>query len=245
MKIAVLSDIHANKEALKEVLKNVEKFNPDMIFCLGDLILAGYDPNGTMEIIFNLAEQYKDNFKIIQGNTDKMVANATEELIEKVKKAFPCMGYSLEDDIKITDKKYIDYVKNLDEKLDLTINNLKIELVHGSPRKQDENIFPSLDEKIVEEMTNDSEAELILCGHTHIPCGYSLNNGKTVVNVGSVGRSMTADKKPVYLELTIDKNGKYFVEHKIVKYDNKKVANYILSRNFSHCEDLAKMYVEE
>lgn len=245
MKIAVLSDIHANKEALKEVLKSVEKFNPDMIFCLGDLILAGYDPNGTMEIIFDLMEKYGENFKIIQGNTDKMVATATENMIKKVQEAFPCMGFSLENDIKITDKKYIDFVKNLDEKLDLTINNLKIELVHGSPREQDENIFPSLEEKVVEEMTNNSKAELILCGHTHIPCGYSLNNGKTIVNVGSVGRSMTADKMPIYLELTIDKNGKYFVEHKKVKYDNKKVVNYILSRNFKHCEDLAKMYVEE
>ena len=84
MKIAVLSDIHANKEALKEVLKSVEKFNPDMIFCLGDLILAGYDPNGTMEIIFDLMEKYGENFKIIQGNTDKMVATATENMIKKV-----------------------------------------------------------------------------------------------------------------------------------------------------------------
>lgn len=243
MKIAVISDIHANKLALDCVLKDIEKFNPDKIFCLGDLILAGYDPNYVCQKLMDLKEKYGDNFLIIQGNTDKMVANCSDELLEKVKKAYPCMGYSLEEDVKITDKKYIDFVKNLKEKETLILNNLKIELVHGSPRKQDENIYPDLETKTVEEMVESSSADLILCGHTHIPCGYSLNSGKTVVNAGSVGRSMTQDKKPVYLQITIDKNSKFFVEHKIIDYDNNQVVNHILTRNFPHCEELAQMYI--
>ena len=45
MKIAVISDIHANPLALDSVLTDIDLFKPDMLFCLGDLILAGYDPN--------------------------------------------------------------------------------------------------------------------------------------------------------------------------------------------------------
>ena len=101
-----------------------------------------------------------------------------------------------------------------------------------------------LSKKIIT-VSNYSKADLILCGHTHIPCGYSLSNGKTVINVGSVGRSMTKDKMPVYLQLTVDKNGKFFVEHKIVKYDNNIASNHILSRGFKHCEDLARMFINE
>ena len=92
-------------------------------------------------------------------------------------------------------------------------------------------------------MTKETNADLILCGHTHIPCGYSLNSGKTVVNVGSVGRSMTQDKKAVYLQLTIDNNGQFFVEHREIEYENELVSKHILSRNFKHCEDLASMYI--
>ena len=243
MKIAVISDIHANKDAFNEVLKDIEKFNPDMIFCLGDLILAGYNPNFVCEKIFELKDSMKENFKIIQGNTDKMIANCTPELIAKTKEAFSCMGYSLEEDVKITDKKYIDFVKNLPEKKSIELNNLKIELVHGSPRNQSENIYPELPKEEVEKMVDSSSADLILCGHTHLPCGYSLNNNKTVINAGSVGRSMTQDKMPVYLQLTIDKEGKFFAEHRIIKYDNELVSRHILARGFKHCEDLAKMYI--
>ena len=44
-KIAVISDIHANPLALVSVMDDIQKFKPDKIFCLGDLILGGYDPN--------------------------------------------------------------------------------------------------------------------------------------------------------------------------------------------------------
>ncbi|MBQ4647138.1 MAG: metallophosphoesterase family protein [Candidatus Gastranaerophilales bacterium] len=243
MKIAVISDIHANKDAFDRVMEDIKMFNPDKIFCLGDLILAGYNPNYICEKIFELKEKFGENFEIIQGNTDKMVSNCSEELLENAKKAFPCMGYSLEQDVKITDKKYLDFVKELPEKKTLEINGIKIELVHGSPRNQSENIFPELLNDTVEEMVKDSNADLILCGHTHIPCGYSLNSGKMVINVGSTGRSMTQDKKAVYLQLTIDSQGKIFSEHRSIDYDNEKVSKHILSRNFKHCEELASMYI--
>lgn len=245
MKIAVISDIHANLLALNKVIEDIEQFSPDKIFCLGDIILAGYNPNKTCEVIFNLIEKYKDNFEIIQGNTDKMVAFATPETIKKVQDAFPCMGYSLEDDVKITEKKYIDFVSKLDEKKLVEISGLKIELCHGSPRNQSENIFPELSDEEVCKMVENSKADLILCGHTHKPAGYSLSNGKTVINAGSVGRPMTQDKMPCYLQLTIDDKGQYFTEHKIVKYDNELVSRHVLSRGFSHVEDLAKMYLTD
>lgn len=243
MKIAIISDIHANKDAFDKVMEDINEFSPDKIFCLGDLILAGYNPNYICEKIFELIEKYGENFEIIQGNTDKMVSNCTDELLENAKNSFPCMGYSLEQDIKITEKRYLDFVRALPEKKQVIVNGIKIDLVHGTPRNQSENIYPELMNDTVEAMVKESDADIILCGHTHLPCGYTLNSGKTVINVGSVGRSMTKDKNAVYLQLTVDNEGKFYSEHRIVKYDNEKVSKHILARNFKHCEELASMYI--
>lgn len=240
MKIAVISDIHANTSALEAALDKIKSLKTDKIFCLGDILMAGYDPNGTAKIITEL-----DNLEIIQGNTDKMVACFSEELLEKAKKKSPCMGYALEDDLKIIDEKYKDFVRNLPESKYIEINGLKIQLVHGSPRQQNENIYPNLALEDVEKMVENSSADLILCGHTHIPCGYSLESGKTVVNVGSIGRSMTEDKMPYWAMLDIDDNGTFQIEHTSVKYDNKKVSEYIKNRGFKCALDLAKMYIKE
>ena len=149
----------------------------------------------------------------------------------------------LEYDVKITDKKYLDFVRELPEKKSVIINNVKIDLVHGSPRNQSENIYPELAMDKVEDMVAESDADIILCGHTHLPCGYTLNSGKTVINVGSVGRSMTQDKNALYLQLTIDSQGKFYSEHRVIKYDNEEVSRHILSRGFKCCEDLASMYI--
>ena len=53
MKIAIISDIHGNDEALTAVLKDIESEKCDKIFCLGDLAMAGPDPSKvTNKIIF-------------------------------------------------------------------------------------------------------------------------------------------------------------------------------------------------
>ena len=232
MKIAVISDIHANPLTFDKVMDDIKIFNPDKIFCLGDLILAGYNPNYICEKILELKNKMGDDFVIIQGNTDKMVAFCNDEIIQNTIKAFPCMGYSLKEDVKITKKEYVDFVRNLPEKQILVLNGLKVELCHGSPRNQSENIYPELMPETVEEMVKNSLA-----------CGYSLSSNKTIINVGSVGRSMSKDKMPVYLQLTIDKNGKFFSEHRIIQYDNIQASRHILARGFECCEDLAKMYI--
>ena len=106
-------------------------------------------------------------------------------------------------------------------------------------------MYPDCDIKILDEITKNLAEDIILTGHTHIPCGFSLENGKTIVNDGSVGRSMTKDKMPVYLLITITPNGEYGFEHIKVKYDNKKVSEIIKKRNFEFSEEFSKLYIEE
>ncbi|MGI9537519.1 MAG: metallophosphoesterase family protein [Desulfocapsaceae bacterium] len=51
MKIAIISDIHGNLEALEAVLSDLERYHPDKIVCLGDLIGYGPDPDAVVKRI--------------------------------------------------------------------------------------------------------------------------------------------------------------------------------------------------
>lgn len=238
MKIACISDIHGNKLALDNVLSDIQKNGADKIFILGDLAMGGYDPNYTIEKLFSL-----DNTEIIQGNTDKLIVDYSSSLYENLHKVNPIMAGALKlDDVEIKDENK-EKLKNLPVKKDVEILGVKFELCHGSPRKQDENIYPDMPLDFVEEAVKNSKADVILCGHTHIPCGYSLNSGKTLVNVGSVGRSMTDDKMPVYLLISINQEGQFSFEHKKVKYDNKAVSKIIEKRDFKESLEFSKLYV--
>ncbi len=62
MKIAIISDIHSNLEALKATLNDIKSRNVDKIICLGDMIAKGVHPKQCIKLI-------RDNCDIVlQGN---------------------------------------------------------------------------------------------------------------------------------------------------------------------------------
>lgn len=234
MKIAVISDIHANLHALTAVINDFERRGVNKVFALGDYAMAGPQPVETLKFILT------QPWEMIQGNTDKMIATYSEKTYTDAKAAFPVMAEALKYDMSVLPQKYIDFLASLPAEKIIEIDGVKIHLVHGSPRRNNENIYPDLRPETVEEMTLDSDADLILCGHTHIPCGYQLNSKKTVVNVGSVGRSMTPDAMPCYAILEIV-NGQFTIEHHFVDYEREIAADIIRSHGFEGADKLAGM----
>jgi len=55
MKIALLSDVHGNLEALQSVLERIEDSKPDRIICLGDIVGYGPNPNETARICSDIS----------------------------------------------------------------------------------------------------------------------------------------------------------------------------------------------
>lgn len=238
MKIAVISDIHGNMEALVSVLKDIERQGCEKIFVLGDYAMAGPEPSKVVDWFFK--KQFEQNFVMIQGNTDLMIADFSEELYMTLKSNAPVMAEALKNDASILNSIQKDFLKTLPIQLELEEEGVKILLVHGSPRKNNEDISPNLQLSQVEEMLENVEANVILCGHTHLPCGYQTSKKQTVVNVGSVGRPFTPEPKSCYLKLTIT-NGQCLFEHRFVDYDKNSAAEKLRRRAFGGSDKLADM----
>lgn len=239
MKIAVISDIHGNMQALEAVLQDIKEEKCEKIFCLGDLAMAGPEPVRAIELIKNLYEQ--GNFELIQGNTDEMIGDY-ETFGTEVKAKFPIMAAALENDVKIIPENLKMFLKNLPKQNELTIEGVKILLVHGSPRKNDENISPDLPIEQVEEIIAGTSADLIFCGHTHIPCGYQTTNKQTIVNDGSVGRPFTPNPQACYVVAEIQ-NGSFNIQHKFIDYDKEKASKILAQRDFKDADKLAKVLI--
>ena len=241
MKIAVISDIHGNIQALNSVLEDIQKEDCSKIFCLGDLAMAGPQPCETIQKIQNLQNSF--DFTIIQGNTDEMIANCDNQMLHVLEQNIPVMARALESDVATVTEEQKFYLRNLPKQKELEINGVKILLVHGSPRKSNENIFNNLKIEEVEEMIEGTNADIIFCGHTHVPCGYQTNTKQTVVNVGSVGRPFSEEPKSCYAVLEIDEKG-FSIKHNFVNYDYKKAAQILEQRGFEGAEKLAQMLIK-
>jgi putative phosphoesterase len=186
MKVAIISDIHGNFEALQAVLQDAK--DCEKILCCGDLVLAGAEPARTLDFI------KEQNWEIIQGNCDLMVASDPNLVPE-------------------LSAEHRDFLRNLPEQKTLVIEGVKILLVHGSPRSQTENIYPDMRPEKVEEMIAGVDADVIFCGHSHRPAGYQLS--RTVVNVGTVGRPLNGETYACYVIADFN-NGEFSIEHRFV-----------------------------
>lgn len=235
MRAAVLSDIHANVQGLEAVMTDIVEQGCEHVYCLGDLALAGPQPKEILDYVMD-----QDSWSVIQGNTDKMIAHFDQDVLDFLEAQYPVMANAIASDVEILDDSYKAYLANLTPQLSEDIEGCSVLFVHGSPRANNEDILPNMPLEEVEEMIENTKEKLILCGHTHIPCGYQTNTGQTVVNVGSVGRPMTDD--PVACYVLIDfKNGSFELVHRYVPYDNHLAAKLMAQRDFIGADRIADM----
>lgn len=226
MRIAVISDIHGNIEALKMVYQDIISRKVDLIISAGDLVGYGAFPNEVIEFI------KEKNIISVMGNYDDGVG--FERLAcgcdYSSQKALELGALSLNwtiDSVSDDNKKYL---RGLPKYLEMEIADKKILIVHGSPRRLNEYLYK--DSEVLDEVVKELKADILVCGHTHIPYFEDVE-GKLIVNAGSVGKPKPEDKNAdtfdnrvsyVILELLEDD---LKVEILKVEYDFEKMAKAI------------------
>ena len=188
MKIAIISDIHGNLEALKSTLKDIENREVDKIICWGDIIAKGVHPKECIELIKRKCEV------VLQGNCDKYFSleyENIEEINEQEQKRIK-WNQSL-----IT-KEDREYLLNLPLCYEFYMSGSLVRLFHATPIANNKAIlsFDNIETKyqmfLPSENTQSQEiADVVIYGHIHQPYMEKMYN-KTIINTGSVGNSFDA-----------------------------------------------------
>ncbi|MFL5341914.1 MAG: metallophosphoesterase family protein [Gemmataceae bacterium] len=212
---AVLSDIHANLEALLAVLQDMERFRPSAAFCLGDTL--GYGPN-PLECL-DLTRRFRVT---LRGNFEHAVLNGSDGFGEVAERSVHWTRDELE-------KPGPDRIRRFEflGSRPWTHQEREYLFVHASPRNPlHEYVFPE-DIYCPPKLTQIFALFSRYCfnGHTHIPgmivqdgsadrwryvrpeeveFNYRLDDRKTLINVGSVGQPRHGDWRASYALLDGD-----------------------------------------
>jgi len=203
MRYLILTDIHANLEALETCLKDARGRGYDETLVLGDIVGYGPDPNAVIEVIRRLKPK-----AIVRGNHDKVALgmNQAEGFHAAARAAAHWMLESLTEQNR-------EWLVALP--MGPTIIDGEIEICHGAPFDEDAYIFDELDARHAFEA---STAPLCFYGHTHFAVAFRLikdllevvspANGETalaidpqaryLVNPGSVGQPRDGDPRAAY-----------------------------------------------
>lgn len=201
MRIAVISDIHGNLQALEAVLDDIAVEQPERVYCLGDLVGYASSPNEVSERI------RAEGFPTIMGNYDDGVGFERDECGCAYREALDReLGQqSLAWTKAHTTAENKAFLRSLRPELRLDVDGKRVLLVHGSPRKMNEYLFEDRPLSSFQRLAQSSSADVIVFGHTHVPYWKSVN-GTLFVNAGSVGKPKDGDPRACYaiLDLTSD-----------------------------------------
>ena len=185
MRIAVISDIHGNLEALKATLEDIDKRNVDRVICLGDIIAKGIHPQECIELI-------KEHCDIVlRGNCDRYFSTEhknIEELSEDEQKRI-IWNQSM------INKEDREYLLNLPFSYEFYMSGSLVRLFHATPEVDNQAVINlnNIEEKLKmfkpsKNTQTQETADVVIYGHIHHPYMDRLYN-KTIINVGSVGNS--------------------------------------------------------
>ncbi len=228
MRIAIISDIHANLPAFGEVMKHIEQQDIDTIYCLGDLVGYNVWPNAIIN------EIRKRRIPTIAGNHDEKAVE-----IRNDKKSDDPADFAY----FMISKDSLNYLSALPAHIRLEFEvkrgKLILLLVHGSPNSNTEYLLEDKPEHEYADLFIDCKADVIICGHSHKPYHRIIDNCKNegavfhAINAGSVGKPKDGKPEACYAIVTINKNssarnkGSIKVDFVRVPYDVEKAAEAI------------------
>jgi diadenosine tetraphosphatase ApaH/serine/threonine PP2A family protein phosphatase len=233
MKLGILSDIHANLEALAAVFADMETRPggpPDRLASLGDLVGYGPDPEAVMALVMDRG------IASVLGNHEMAVLES-----RYLRWFNPVSRIAVEHSIRSLSPGSVEWIRRLPRKLDLE----GVRLVHGVPPASPfVYLFQVTDAGLLNRM-DDISREIVFVGHTHDLALVTLAGSavtrreldqeslvlepgpRYIVNAGSVGQPRDGDPSAKYL--VFDTRTR-LLEVRFVPYPFEKTAGKILDQ---------------
>lgn len=235
MRLGIFSDVHGNLEALQSFEKAVKNERLDRLFCLGDSIGYGPNPNECLDSLRSLK-----NLVVLKGNHEWAAKNIKEARFTMNTVAFKAIVWTLE---RLTSEN-LDYIGNLP----LATEFGHCCFFHASAfRPEDWRYVRPGDFMAIRWCLEYSPQRVVFVGHTHSPTLLDKNcktvlssslfsDGTTykdsgfstlIVNPGSIGQPRDVVRSPCYV--IYDTVTATFTWRRVAGYDPSLTAKKILS----------------
>jgi predicted phosphodiesterase len=206
MRVAIVSDIHGNRHAFEAVLEDIEASDCEELWCLGDLVGYGANPDDCVELARRHAAI------CLAGNHDLGVRGDLP--LEDFSRGAALAARWTQETISPATLEYLQGLEplNLEE---------AVGLYHASPRDP---VWEYVLSALQAELCLDAQAQRVcLIGHSHVALSFArfpgeattgqtraadeeleLSSGEWLINPGSVGQPRDGDPRAAWLELDLD-----------------------------------------
>lgn len=219
----VFGDVHGNIAALEAVFEDMDSRGlGESRYCLGDLVGYGTFPNEVVQFVRSR------EIPTIMGNYDQGVghnsddcgcAYETEVEQRRADRSIAWTNEAISADNRA-------YLRDLGTQIEFELGDLRVVLVHGSPRRINEYLYADRPDSSFERLLDSVAADVLVCGHTHLPYHRRLPANRHIINAGSVGKPKDGDPRACYVVLSAD-GADLQVQFHRVEYDVERMATAI------------------
>jgi len=174
MKLLLISDIHANLEALEAVLAEPH----DELWVLGDLVNYGPNPAEVVDLIRRNASL------VVQGNHDYAIGAGADPRCSQAFREMARAMQSYTEPLLTAEQR--GFLRSLPRTAERTIDGCRFFLCHATPTEPLFRYCPGEPGEWAPQIAG-VQADIVLTGHTHLPLQMSVGE-RQVVNPGSVGQ---------------------------------------------------------
>ena len=185
-KIAIISDVHGNLEALKAVLSDIKERGITRVFCIGDIIHKGVHSRECIKLVKESCEI------VLQVNCDDYFTKEhdLDKIERETEKIRIIWNYRM-----LTDEDR-EYLQSLPLTYEFYLSGSLVRLFHATPSSPYDvvGIFADVNKKRelfnpTDKTLSDEVADVIVYGHIHTQL-VSKSYNKTLINAGSVGDAL-------------------------------------------------------
>ena len=206
MRVAIVSDIHANRQALEAVLEHIRASDCEAVWCLGDVVGYGADPDACTDLVRAQADI------CLAGNHDLAVVGglSVADFSEIARRAAEWTGEVISPETRA----FLESLSSSDP-------DQEVSLYHASPRDP---VWEYVLSPLQAQLAFDVQPRRIsVVGHTHVALAFhrfdgegatgetrhaddelDISEGHWLLNPGSVGQPRDGDPRAAWLELDTD-----------------------------------------
>jgi putative phosphoesterase len=184
-RLAIISDVHVDVHALRDALAHIERLGCDRVVCAGDVVGYGLF---AQEVITLLRERC---IPCVRGNHDRWAVgrgSAHDPDADSGDAPHDASGWDLSADA-------VDFLASLPARWGATIEGVKVVVCHGTPQSDMTGVWP--DQATAANLRarlDESGADVLVVGHTHVPFALDVAERGRVVNPGAL---LSAPARPM------------------------------------------------
>lgn len=221
MRLALLSDIHANLPALKAVWRDMAQYEPDKVLCAGDLVSFGPRPAEVVDFFIEHA------IPCVMGNHDAVAAGLadTDSFVFKNEDERRYIKQAEAATMRWLRPDQLPYLKALPE--ERVCEEASLLLRHSVP-----DMFVYANETTMNAAMTGQARRFLVVGHSHRSCLYTLDAGKLGIVLPAVGKPKHGDYRAGYCLLDTEGGQMTDIRFRFVDYAVQQVRDEIIERGF-------------